>query len=78
LKFTHLNFFKGFEYDPTPELEAMAMVVFVEREGGELRGIGVKNARRHRTEDWSRSNNTEHPRRLQWPIRKRTKAAREM
>jgi hypothetical protein len=74
-----LNFFKGFEYDPTPELEAMAMVVFVERERGELRGIRVKNARRHRTEDWSRSNNTEHPKkRLQWSICERTKAAGRM
>jgi hypothetical protein len=35
---THLNFFKGFEYEPTPELEAMAMVMLSRGGRGETQG----------------------------------------
>lgn len=66
---THLNFFKGFEYDPTPELEAMADGCAVERrEGANSGGVEIKNARRHRTADSSRNRKTERTRRVQWQI----------
>lgn len=61
---THLNFFKGFEYDPTPELEAMVMVV-LSRGRGELRGVEIKNARRRRTDTSSRNRVADHTRRVQ-------------
>lgn len=42
---THLNFFNGFEYDPTPEVEAMVAVWVIKRGGREGSG-GFEKCRR--------------------------------